>query len=99
MRTCWPLDAKVCEKSPLRCRSVGTVVVVDWKAFWRKSSSENRKNVLFFRMGPDRTPPYWLRLKLGRGTPRELEKNVLASSAEFLRNSYPLPCQALVPLL
>ena len=32
MRISWPFCAKVCEKSPWRCASVGTVVVVcDWR--------------------------------------------------------------------
>src|SRR5258708_34891850 len=99
MRICWPLDVNVCEKSPLRCGSVGTVVVFDWKACWRKSSSENRKDVLSFRMGPLSTPPYLLRFELDSSEPPELEKNAFPVLAASRRYAHRLSGHAYVTML
>jgi hypothetical protein len=61
MRISWPFCANVCEKSPLRCASVGTVVVVSEALSWRSPSYEVMKNVFPRRIGPPATPPNWLR--------------------------------------
>jgi hypothetical protein len=61
IRMSCPFCASVCEKSPFRCASVGTVVVVCDARRSRSPSNEVMKNVRLRRIGPPATPPNWLR--------------------------------------
>jgi hypothetical protein len=74
MRICWPFCASVCEKSPCRCATVGTVVVVCECRCSRNPSNEVMKKVRPRRIGPPATPPNWLRWKSPSGWPARFAK-------------------------
>src|SRR5579872_3026526 len=101
-----PSAFRICEKSPLRSASVGTVVVngFGWASFIL-SHAKNQNNLLRVsttlgtNTGPPAVTPYWLRCVTGRGLPAWLRKKSFAVSVLGWLNSHAEPWRALVPLL
>ena len=73
----WPLAAKVFEKSPCRCKSVGMVGWCCRKSARAGPHTNTMKKVLSRRMGPLTVPPNWLRLKLPSAMPFLIGKEVV----------------------
>ncbi len=68
-------------KSPFLNASVGTVEFRGDGVPSRYRSPVNRKNVLFFQIGPSTLKPYWSMYWSVLGRSRELRRNELAASA------------------
>src|ERR1039458_8309914 len=85
-----------CEKSPFRSALVGIVTRSEEMpcTIWR-SSTEAKKKVLFFLMGPPNVPPNWFWWKSGL----MLSKKPRASRTVLRKNSYASPWNSLVPPL
>src|SRR5713226_10524120 len=84
----------VAEKSPFRSAAVGTTTVSDeipWTT--RRPSYDAKKKVRSFLIVPPNVPPNWFCLSSGRRRSRK----PLALNNWLRRNSYTLPCKALVP--
>ncbi len=64
----WPALVRVCEKSPARCSSVGTVRIRLSGVRLFERSTLTKKNVRFFLTGPPSVNPYCLMSSLPRAT-------------------------------
>src|ERR1700737_4088657 len=89
--TRFPLSScvSVCEKSPIRSKSVGTRAEISALSFSRTRSRQNRKKVLPLMIGPVTANPYWSRVESVRGIPFRFEKKSLAFKA--VRRPYHQP--------
>src|SRR5690348_10254994 len=97
--------ARICEKSPCRSASVGTVVVNGLGcASFMLSHAKNQNSLLRplnlgSRTGPPAVTPYWFRWVTGRGLPAWFKKKSFAVRVLGWLNSQAEPWKELVPLL
>src|SRR5882672_8605729 len=93
-----PFAFRVSEKSPWRCRSVGTLeTFVPGLPSRRPSYAPKKKSFFDFQMGPPSVPPNWLRWKSVRFNPERLLAQEFASSLSFRRYSKAAPWKAFDP--
>src|SRR6266496_1560430 len=78
-------------KSPTFSPAVGTTPVVATPRSSNLHSSEKRKKILFFQIGPPIFPPKLLYFNFPLGAPARFKKKLFAFNLSLLRNSNPEP--------